>query len=85
MAHRRRLLGGIASGHIEGGAWGWVTAACSLAAQWGRCVRPSIGDRPQQFLPVHSLCIPVMTSCIRDQYGPQQVEIQAERRPRIGP
>ena len=42
MAQGRRWVGGIGSGRIGGGPWGWV-ASCSHAAQCGRCVSPSKG------------------------------------------
>ena len=37
-----------------------------------------LGDRPQQFLPVHTSITPATTSYMDDQYGRKRHEIQAE-------
>src|SRR6516165_7425388 len=36
------------------------------------------GDRPQQFLPIHTSITPAKTSSMDDQYGRKRHEIQAE-------
>ena len=84
MAQGRRWVGGIRSGCIGGGPWGWL-ASCSHVAQRGHSVSPSKGLGAVERVRLHARGTGSagLRGALVDRLGQLQCNMQSHRNPRI--